>query len=119
MEREADRCDLLCLDLPRAEAVRARQPDADTLAGAAARAKAVSDPTRLSIATALRGGEELCVCDLAWVTGRSEQLVSHHARLLRTAGLLASRREGRMVMYRLTGQGAQMLAAVLPAQVRA
>jgi DNA-binding transcriptional ArsR family regulator len=67
------------------------------------------------VASALSAGGELCVCDLAWVTERSEALVSHHARTLRGAGLVASRREGRMVLYRLTEEGADLLRAVLPA----
>lgn len=80
----------------------------------AVRAKALADPTRLTIAAALRDGGELCVCDLAWVTERSDGLVSHHARALRSAGLVASRREGRMVLYGLTEDGAALLEAVLP-----
>ena len=116
---EPDRCDLLCLDLPRAEAVRAAGPGAPAIAAAAARAGGLADPTRLLVAAALREGEELCVCDLAWVAGRSDRLVSHHVRALRVAGLAASRREGKMVMYRLTGAGRRLLDAVLPVAVPA
>lgn len=114
-----DTCDLLCLDLPRAERVRAMQPTAGDLAAAAARARALADPTRLSVAVALRDGEELCVCDLAWVTGRSDKLVSHHARHLRQAGLVAARRDGKMVMYSLTAAGVALLDAVTPRPVGA
>lgn len=78
------------------------------------RAKALGDPTRLTIAAALREGGELCVCDLSWVTERSDALVSHHARTLRGAGLVASRRDGKMVLYSLTDAGAALLDAVLP-----
>ena len=77
------------------------------------RAKALADPTRLTIAMALRDGDELCVCDLAWVTERAENLVSHHARTLRSLGLATSRRDGKMVLYRLTDSGRELLAAVL------
>ncbi len=107
-----DRCDLLCLDLEKAEALRAAAP-AEELAGRAAeRAKALADPTRLVIAVALADSDELCVCDMAWVTGRSENLVSHHLRTLRSAGLAASRREGKMVLYALTPAGRALVAAV-------
>ena len=112
---EPDRCDLLCLDLPRAEAVRAARPGAAAVA-AARRSGPARSPTRRGCwspppsATA----SELCVCDLAWVAGRSDRLVSHHVRALRAAGLAASRREGKMVMYRLTGDGRRLLDAVLP-----
>jgi DNA-binding transcriptional ArsR family regulator len=65
----------------------------------------LGDPTRLTIAVALREGGELCVCDLAWVTGRAENLVGHHLRTLRAAGLATSRREHKIVFYALTDAG--------------
>ena len=76
-----DTCDLLCLDLPKAEAVRARLPAPDQLAAWAGGAPGrSSDPTRLAIALALRDADTACVCDLAWIVGRDEKLVSHHVR---------------------------------------
>ncbi len=108
-----DRCDLLCLDLPRAEDIR-RRLDRDAVAGAAAQAGALADPTRLTVAVALREGGELCVCDLAWITGRAENLVGHHLRTLRSAGLAVSRREGKVVFYSLTEFGSALLGAHLP-----
>ncbi len=80
---------------------------------AADRARALSDPTRLVVAAALREGGELCVCDLAWISGRARNLVSHHLRVLRSHGLVSSRRDGKMVMYSLTGTGLALLGAVL------
>ncbi len=109
-----DVCDLLCLDLPRAEALRRSRLGDAVAEAAAARAKALADPTRLTIAAALRDGGELCVCDLSWVTERSDGLVSHHARALRAAGLVTSRRDGKMVLYSLTEAGAALLETVLP-----
>jgi DNA-binding transcriptional ArsR family regulator len=112
-----DRCDLLCLDLPRAEALRRAAPDTTELDAAAASARALADPTRLRLAIALRDGGELCVCDLAWVAERSDKLVSHHVRALRSAGLVRSRRDGKMVMYALTERGAALLGSVFGAEV--
>jgi DNA-binding transcriptional ArsR family regulator len=112
MPNDPDRCDLLCLDLPKAEAVRERLPAADALDAWATGAKALGDPTRLAIAVALAEAGDACVCDLAWIVGRDEKLVSHHVRLLRTAGLASSTRQGRMVMYELTGRGRALLSAV-------
>jgi ArsR family transcriptional regulator, lead/cadmium/zinc/bismuth-responsive transcriptional repressor len=110
----SERCDLLCLDLPKAEEIRGRLDDT-AIATAAARAAAVADPTRLMIAVALRAGEELCVRDLGWITGRAENLVGHHLRSLRSAGLAESRREGKVVFYTLTPAGRELLDMQLPA----
>ncbi len=107
-----DRCDLLCLDLPRAEALRASRLSEDLARSLAERAKALADPTRLTIAAALAATDELCVCDIAWVCERPENLVSHHLRALRAAGVVTSRREGKMVMYTVTDAGRALLAAV-------
>lgn len=114
-----DRCELLCLDLPRAERLRREAPDLDVLELAAGRAKALADPTRLAVAVALTEGGELCVCDLAWVVGRDDKLVSHHVRQLRSAGFVRSRRDGKMVMYELTDEGADLLGAVMGTEVAA
>lgn len=110
-----DRCDLLCLDLPLAESIRGRL-DPDQAERDAAQAKALGDPTRLLAARALREGGELCVCDLAWILGRNENLVSHHVRLLRQAGLARSRRDGKMVLYELTDAGASLLDSLTVAR---
>ena len=112
MAAEPDACELLCLDLPRAEAARGRLPDLERLEAWAAGAKALADPTRLAVAVALADCGVACVCDLAWIVGRDEKLVSHHARALRTAGLASSARDGKMVMYALTDRGQALLAAV-------
>ncbi len=104
----SDRCDLLCLDLPRAEHVRA-QLNHKLIAVAASRARVLGDATRLTVTAALREGGELCVCDLAWITGRAENLVGHHLRTLRDAGLASSRRQGKVVFYSLTDLGHALL----------
>ncbi|OLM20063.1 regulatory protein, ArsR [Pseudonocardia sp. Ae707_Ps1] len=81
------------------------QPAAET-------ARAVGDPNRLRIAAALLDGDELCVCDTAWVVGASQALVSHHLRQLRGAGVVTSRKDGRMVMYRLSERGRAVLSVL-------
>jgi DNA-binding transcriptional ArsR family regulator len=80
---------------------------------AAERARMFSDPTRLLLAAALGEGGELCVCDLAWISSRAQNLVSHHLRLLRSRRLVSSRRDGKLVMYSLTEEGRTLLGAVL------
>src|SRR6188472_3557682 len=114
-----DHCDLLCLDLPTAEELRRRRLDSRLAESAAGRAHALSDPTRLTLASALVDADELCVCDLAWIVERSQNLVSHHVRALRASGLVRSRREGKMVMYALTDEGRALVTSVLsPAVAR-
>jgi DNA-binding transcriptional ArsR family regulator len=112
MASEPDSCELLCLDLPKAEAARRQLPSVETLDAWAIGARALGDPTRLGVAVALASCGTACVCDLAWIVGRDEKLVSHHARALRTAGLAAANRQGKMVMYELTYRGRALLAAV-------
>jgi ArsR family transcriptional regulator, lead/cadmium/zinc/bismuth-responsive transcriptional repressor len=108
-----ERCDLICIDAPRAEAIRETLLVGERAREAADRARSLSDPTRLTLAAALRTGEELCVCDLSWIAGRSQNLVSHHLRTLRSLGMVHSRRDGKLVMYSLTGEGRSLLSAVL------
>jgi DNA-binding transcriptional ArsR family regulator len=110
-----DRCELLCLDLQVAERLRQQRLGPEEADAAAGKARALSDPTRLMLAAALLEASELCVCDLAWVAERSQTLVSHHVRALRTHGIVRSRREGKMIMYSLTEEGQTLLASVLPA----
>jgi DNA-binding transcriptional ArsR family regulator len=103
---------LLCLDLAKAEALRAARPSEREARMLAERYRALGDPTRLMLAVALRDGGELCVCDLAWIAGRAENLVSHHLRALRAAGLADYRRDGKMALYSLTVRGRTLLDVV-------
>lgn len=75
-------------------------PDSDTLQSLTDIFKALSEPSRLKIVTALAACE-LCVCDLAAVTGSSESAVSHQLRILRNLKIVRHRREGKIVFYRL------------------
>lgn len=109
---DLDRCDLLCLDLPHAEEIRDGLPPRPDIERVAQQVRALAEPTRLTIATALHQGTELCVCDMAWVVGQSEKLVSHHLRILRTAGVATSQRQGKLVLYRLTGRGRHLVESV-------
>lgn len=62
--------------------------------------KAMSDPTRVRILHALALAE-LCVCDLAQLTGTSESAVSHQLGLLRALRIVCRRKAGRHVYYAL------------------
>ena len=112
-----DRCDLLCLDLPRAEELRQQRLEPAVAERIAARMRTLADPTRLVLAAALREAGELCGCDLAWISERPQNLVSHHLRALKGEGLAQSRREGKMVFYSLTAEAGALLEAVIGSEV--
>lgn len=61
---------------------------------------AFADTTRLTILSALVHNE-LCVCDLAQITGVSQSGASHQLRVLRDLDLVTFRREGKRAVYRL------------------
>jgi ArsR family transcriptional regulator len=62
-------------------------------------AHALSDSTRLGVLAELRQGER-CVCDLMADLGIAQSRLSFHLRVLREAGLVTDRREGRWSFYR-------------------
>jgi len=65
--------------------------------------RAFADPTRLRILSLLRAQKELCVCDLCTVLGETQPKVSRHLAMLRRAGLVEVRREGKWKLYSLAG----------------
>ena len=67
--------------------------------------KALADENRVRLLLALRGGE-LCACQLTELLQLAPSTVSKHLFLLKHAGLLESRKEGRWIYFKLAGQGA-------------
>ncbi|MER7071929.1 metalloregulator ArsR/SmtB family transcription factor [Terrabacter sp. NPDC000476] len=61
----------------------------------------IAGPTRIRLLYALDTADELCVGDLALALGATEDSVGYGLRVLRTAGLVTRRKEGRTVYYRL------------------
>lgn len=59
---------------------------------------ALSDETRLRILERLRGGER-CVCELTDALDAAQSRLSFHLKVLKEAGLVADRREGRWMYY--------------------
>ena len=70
----------------------------------ARRCHALSDETRLSILERLRGGEE-CVCNLTGLLDSGQSRLSFHLKVLRDAGLVRARRDGRWMHYSLEPRG--------------
>jgi ArsR family transcriptional regulator len=62
--------------------------------------KALAHPSRLHLIALLTGGER-CVCELTPRVGADQSTVSKHLALLKSAGLVADRRQGAQVFYRL------------------
>jgi len=77
--------------------------DDDARTRAAAIARALADPKRLCVVERLAGGEQ-SVSELSREVGCQVPNMSQHLAVLRSAGLVASRREGNTVFYRLADQ---------------
>lgn len=67
----------------------------------AARFKALAHPARLKMLDLLRGGE-LCVCHLERALDKRQAYVSQQLMVLREAGVVASRKEGLSIYYRIS-----------------
>lgn len=81
----------------------------------AVKLKALSDPVRLRLMSvvASHDGGEACVCDLSVGIELSQPTISHHLKVLRTAGLLNGERRGSWVYYRVVPDALQQLSQLL------
>ena len=70
--------------------------------------KALADPTRGGALLSLLKGE-LCVCQITELFGLAPSTVSKHLFLLKQAGLVKSRKEGRWIFYALPGREAPVV----------
>jgi ArsR family transcriptional regulator len=79
--------------------------------------KALADPVRLRLLSVVAShtGGEACVCDISAGITVSQPTVSHHLKVLRNAGLLASERRGSWVYYRVIPEALQQLSTLLGA----
>ena len=77
--------------------------------------KALGDPVRLRLVSliASHSGGEACVCDISATFDLSQPTISHHLKVLRSAGLLDSQRRGTWVYYRVIPTALQQLSAIL------
>lgn len=90
------------VDPDRVDAVRARLIDTEEAGRLAGLLGLLADPTRARILYALDLVEELCVGDLALALEATEDSVGYALRVLRTARLVSTRKDGRVVYYRLS-----------------
>ncbi|GAA1761870.1 metalloregulator ArsR/SmtB family transcription factor [Nonomuraea bangladeshensis] len=76
--------------------------------------KAVADPVRLRLLSMIGShpGGEACVCDLTGVFDLTAPTISHHLKVLRTAGLIDGERRGTWVYYRIIPEVVNKLGAL-------
>ncbi|MEU6741425.1 metalloregulator ArsR/SmtB family transcription factor [Streptosporangium sandarakinum] len=76
--------------------------------------KAVADPVRLRLLSMIGShtGGEACVCDLTGVFDLTAPTISHHLKVLRTAGLIDGERRGTWVYYRIVPEVVNRLGAL-------
>ena len=103
VREEADLCQERCVHPEHALAVRRLRLPADQAKQVAALFAVLADPTRLQVVFALLQAQdgEFCVCDLAEGLGRDKTTISHQLRVLRHQQIVATRKVGRVVYYRL------------------
>ena len=75
--------------------------------------KALGDPVRLRLFRLLSLQDELCVCHLTEALDLPQSTISRHLGVLRNAGLVETRRDGKWMHYRLSGDLARALAGLL------
>src|SRR5256714_6472151 len=107
-----ERCEVECVEPEKAASVRQRLPGEAASQELAETFRVLSDPGRVRLIAALLEGGELCVCDLAAVTGLSETACSHNLRLLRAQRLVRYRKQGRNVYYTLDDAHIRLLLDV-------
>ncbi|MBV6760177.1 ArsR/SmtB family transcription factor [Rhodococcus opacus] len=93
-----------------------REPLTEDWAGDLARMfKALGDPVRLRLLSlvASHAGGEACVCDISETFDLTQPTISHHLKVLRSAGLLDCERRGTWVYYWVIPSALQQLSAVL------
>jgi ArsR family transcriptional regulator, arsenate/arsenite/antimonite-responsive transcriptional repressor len=88
--------------------------DAEAARRLAAVAKALADPIRIQMLDVLRKhAGKVCVCELVPLFDVSQPTVSHHLKVLRDAGLVASERQGLWAYYYVLPEGLEALTAWL------
>jgi ArsR family transcriptional regulator, arsenate/arsenite/antimonite-responsive transcriptional repressor len=93
-----------------------REPlSSEAAADLAIRLKALADPARLRLMSLIASheGGEACVCDVSVGIDLTQPTISHHLKVLRTAGLLTAERRGSWVYYRVVSDALQQLSLVL------
>ncbi len=106
-----DMCQERSIHAAHVQEVRRNVLSSESAARIAALFSVLSDPTRLQVVHALLNAPtgELCVCDLASGLGRDDTTISHQLRVLRNQQIVAMRKAGRVVYYRLVDEHIRQL----------
>lgn len=112
-----DRCDCRMIHQDRVDKALKKGLNPSEVEGLAQVFKAIGDATRVRILWALEDCE-MCVCDLACYLGLSESAVSHQLRMLRQLHLVANRRQGPILYYRLNDEHIRQIMLVALEHVR-
>ncbi len=99
-----EQCEVECLHPEHVAPLLGRVIDYSAADEVASTFAVLADPTRSRILHALSLADELCVCDLALLLGISQSALSHQLRLLRDRRVVARRKVGRIVYYRLADE---------------
>jgi ArsR family transcriptional regulator len=104
--------DTVALDCPPLFQGAIGAEQADVLAGAL---RVLADPARLRLLSLIQAqpGGEACVCHLTTPLGLTQPTVSHHLKVLYTAGLVAREQRGTWAYYRVIPETLENLRALL------
>ena len=108
---EAQCCDEKEVHEDKERFVHENMPSEDDLYDLAELFKAFGDSTRIRILFALFEAD-ICVCDLAETLGMTQSAISHQLRLLKQAGLVNGRREGKQIIYYLADEHVRTIIAM-------
>ncbi len=101
MRNKNDMCEILCINQKKVDAVRKVMQTDGVIKKLAQTFKVLGDPTRTQILYAL-AQDELCVCDIACLLGKTQSAISHQLRVLRNLDLVQYRKEGKIAYYSLS-----------------
>lgn len=98
--KQVPQCDVTVIHQDVVDRVKERLLPDELMARIAEFFRVFGDPTRIRILQVLFESE-MCVCDIAYLLNMSQSAISHQLRVLKQAGIVKYRKEGRVVYYSL------------------
>ena len=99
-KHEVEVCEVTLVDEKKVSSVRKKMKSETMMQLLSETFRVLSDPTRIKIIFAL-SQEELCVCEITALLGKTKSAVSYHLRILRNMRLVKYRKDGRLIFYTL------------------